>query len=189
MLNQLMFLFWEQGYDRTSHDDMRDITGLSGSSLYHAFGDKPAIFDAVLERYHVLSEPSSNALTSGTEGAADLLRFVDWVEAHVRGDGTPAGCLMVSTTAARRGRTPAVQSRTRAYHSRLRDALAAALTRATDRGELRAGDAQVRAVLLLSVNWGVMIAAVDEPGSPESLQMLRGLRELIESWACTARPA
>lgn len=39
-------LFWEQGYEKTSIGELEKKTGLDRSSLYHAFGNKHALFRA-----------------------------------------------------------------------------------------------------------------------------------------------
>ena len=41
-------LFWDRGYEATSVADLEDATGVQRSSLYHAFGSKRGLFDAVL---------------------------------------------------------------------------------------------------------------------------------------------
>jgi TetR/AcrR family transcriptional regulator, transcriptional repressor for nem operon len=43
--------FWRRGYEATSVRDLADSMGISGPSLYNAFGDKRALFVAALERY------------------------------------------------------------------------------------------------------------------------------------------
>src|ERR1700756_3144866 len=44
-------LFWERGYEMTSIGDLEKKTGLDRSSLYHAFGNKHALFEAALRCY------------------------------------------------------------------------------------------------------------------------------------------
>ena len=43
--------FWHRGYEATSMRDLASSMGISGPSLYNAFGDKRALFIAALERY------------------------------------------------------------------------------------------------------------------------------------------
>jgi TetR/AcrR family transcriptional repressor of nem operon len=51
VLNAAVECFWSRGYQATSIRDLVDTTGLTGASLYNAFGDKRALFRAALERY------------------------------------------------------------------------------------------------------------------------------------------
>src|ERR1700760_1325031 len=45
-------VFWKNGFQGTSLDDITAATGLTKPSLYAAFGDKNALFLTILERYH-----------------------------------------------------------------------------------------------------------------------------------------
>ncbi|MFV2064730.1 MAG: TetR/AcrR family transcriptional regulator, partial [Chloroflexota bacterium] len=92
-IHELMLLFWEQGYDGTTQTDMVVRTGLSSSSLYNTFGDKPAIFDRVLERYNSMTATGCEPLMTGTDGLAELEALLVRVHRHVAEPAdTPAGC-------------------------------------------------------------------------------------------------
>ena len=41
-------VFWDQGFDGTAVPDLEEATGLSRSSIYHAFGSKRGLFDAAV---------------------------------------------------------------------------------------------------------------------------------------------
>ncbi|WP_448631397.1 TetR/AcrR family transcriptional regulator [Cellulomonas soli] len=43
--------FWDRGLDGTSLPDLERATGLSRSSIYHAFGSKRGLFDAAVQDY------------------------------------------------------------------------------------------------------------------------------------------
>lgn len=43
--------FWEKGYEATSMADLMAVTGLGKGSIYKAWADKRALFQAVLRRY------------------------------------------------------------------------------------------------------------------------------------------
>ena len=51
VLDALVELFWEQGYEAASMTDIVDCAGLNKSSLYNAFGSKDELFFTVLDRY------------------------------------------------------------------------------------------------------------------------------------------
>ena len=51
MLNAAVECFWSRGYQATSIRDLVDTTGLTGASLYNAFGDKRALFRTVSNRF------------------------------------------------------------------------------------------------------------------------------------------
>ena len=43
--------FWGRGYEATSIRDLTAAMGISGPSLYNAFGDKRALFAEALDHY------------------------------------------------------------------------------------------------------------------------------------------
>ncbi|WP_456677935.1 TetR/AcrR family transcriptional regulator [Bradyrhizobium sp. RDM12] len=44
VMDKALELFWRQGYEGTSLNDLLDATGLTKSSLYAAFGSKEDLF-------------------------------------------------------------------------------------------------------------------------------------------------
>ena len=50
-INRCMLLFWEQGYFKTSIDDLVKASGLNRATIYNQFGSKDAFFKAMLEQY------------------------------------------------------------------------------------------------------------------------------------------
>jgi len=50
-INQCMLLFWEQGYYKTSIDDLVKASGLNRAAIYNQFGNKDAFFKAMLAHY------------------------------------------------------------------------------------------------------------------------------------------
>lgn len=76
-LDELMYLFWDKGYDHTAQADMVERTGLSSSSLYNAFGDKAAIFDAVLTRYNEGVDANCAPMFDRADGLEALEAFID----------------------------------------------------------------------------------------------------------------
>ncbi len=93
-LERAMELFWRQGYEGTSLDDLTRALGITRPSLYAAFKSKEALFLRALDLYEARAGYREAALTAPTarayarallEGAADL-----------HGDKrNPPGCLGV----------------------------------------------------------------------------------------------
>ena len=46
-----MQCFWAHGYEATSVRDLIEKTGITGASLYNAFGDKRALYQRALDHY------------------------------------------------------------------------------------------------------------------------------------------
>jgi TetR/AcrR family transcriptional regulator, transcriptional repressor for nem operon len=51
VLDAAVGCFWAQGYEATSVRDLIEKTGITGASLYNAFGDKRALYRKALHHY------------------------------------------------------------------------------------------------------------------------------------------
>ncbi|WP_418459201.1 TetR/AcrR family transcriptional regulator [Brucella intermedia] len=51
VLDAAMRCFWLRGFEGTSVRDLQDETGLTGASLYNAFGNKQSLYEITLDRY------------------------------------------------------------------------------------------------------------------------------------------
>ncbi len=51
VLDKVAACFWLRGYEATSIRDLIEYTGMTGPSLYNAFGDKRALFQSALAHY------------------------------------------------------------------------------------------------------------------------------------------
>ena len=92
-LDAAMRVFWEEGYEGASLDDLTRAMGINRSSLYASFGDKEELFNRVIARYaegpmafvsEALQQPTARAVVE------NLLRY----GVAFLGDPThPRGCL------------------------------------------------------------------------------------------------
>src|SRR5450830_1442561 len=95
ILDKVVNVFWQHGYEGTSMATLMAATGLNKPSLYAAFGSKEELFRSALDRYwqrqgeftgKLLDEPNARA---GVERM--LLALVD----SQTQSGLPHGCLAV----------------------------------------------------------------------------------------------
>lgn len=90
-------VFWRQGYQATSVQDLVDATGLNRGSLYDTFGDKHGLFLEVVEHYR--RQYTARRLVQLEEAGPirDKLAafFNDMIEFSV-GEGRLLGCLMTN---------------------------------------------------------------------------------------------
>lgn len=96
VLLKAMKLFWAQGYEKTSMQDLVEHMGIHRRSIYDTFGDKHALYLMALQRYGdtVWHSIEQRALSSLSAKAA--IRSV--MEAAIdRNEERPKGCLMVNT--------------------------------------------------------------------------------------------
>jgi AcrR family transcriptional regulator len=159
-LEHAVRVFWAQGYEGASLDDLTAAMGITRTSMYRAFGNKEDLFRKALERY--TEGPASyfaRALKQST--ARDVATtFLDGAVRSTTRPDCPAGCLGVqgSLAAGESGRhardTLAAWREQGTAHLRDR------LRRAADEGDLPAGaDPALLARYLMTVANGIAVQA------------------------------
>ena len=179
VLARALDLFWRRGYRTTTTRELEADLGITQSSLYHAFGSKSQLLDAVLDRYQAAVEQSLlGPLRADPDGRVGLLNFFHDVGAWMAVDGR--GCLMVNLMADEAPTDPAIADRTRAHRDRVRAALRTAVTRAYPDAGRRIVDQ--RADLLLAATLGVNIAARSGAAPAELQRIVGSVQAQIRSW-------
>jgi len=80
--------FWKGGYDKTSIRDLQKLTGLSGRSLIHSFGDKKNIFTLCLQSYLAFVKQLTQSLIKENSGLASFFTaFTSCKPSDVRHNG------------------------------------------------------------------------------------------------------
>ena len=109
VLDKVINVFWELGYEAADTETLARKTGLTKPSLYNAFGAKEDLFVAAIHRYmQTRMTASFDALLraqSPWEGIRDY--YLNLAE-NVAGDGHPTGCLLMSVALPLRDRMPKV---------------------------------------------------------------------------------
>jgi TetR/AcrR family transcriptional repressor of nem operon len=183
VLDACLDQFWAKGFAAVSMSDLESATGLGRQSLYSAFGDKRALFAAVLERYAAATEVWLAPLLRPEAGLAELVQYAKDALAAQRTHGAH-GCLVVKTLWDRDLEDSGLTRRAAAAAKRVRAAFAQALERGAQRGELLPGDVQQRADLSFATLNG--LAALRRSGVSEA-EALALFERLIEPWRAPAR--
>ncbi|MBP3963114.1 TetR/AcrR family transcriptional regulator [Paenibacillus lignilyticus] len=100
VLLKAMLLFWDQGYEKTSMQDLVTHMGIHKGSLYDTFGDKQALYNRALKRYVELFEQSVKrpvkSRMAETHSAKEAIRMI--LEMAIqKQEEVPSGCFMVNT--------------------------------------------------------------------------------------------
>ncbi len=97
-LDAAMHLFWRQGYEATSMQDLLDNMQLSKSSLYQTFGSKHDLFQQCLDRYRqMMTSGLQQALDNAPSGKQFIEDFfTDWVVDTCNAD-MRIGCLIMNS--------------------------------------------------------------------------------------------
>jgi TetR/AcrR family transcriptional repressor of nem operon len=164
-LHEAMLLFWSQGYESTSVQDLVEALGIGRGSLYDTFGDKHALFLAALDRY---SEQTFATLLPPlqSEGSArDALHQVfERVLDLATAPSHPPGCLMTNTLAELGLRDTDVAQRLLSNYRQLEDAIVGVLRRGQERGEISSRHAApALARFLLTTMQGLRVLAKARP--------------------------
>ena len=94
-LEAAMRVFWAEGYDAASMDQLCREVRMSRSSLYQTFGSKEELFLAVIAHYvKTQLAPLSDALGPRRTLEADLSGFFNEVVALATRDSRTPGCLI-----------------------------------------------------------------------------------------------
>lgn len=120
--------FWRNGYQATSLPDLERATGLSRSSIYHAFGSKRGLFDAAVASYLTdVVRPLLSPLTApdvGPTALDDYLASLQRALAAAHSPTATSGCLLINTATSTAGQDAAIAGAITGYLTELRTALA-----------------------------------------------------------------
>ena len=130
--------FWAAGYQATSLDRLSDATGLKRPSLYGAFGDKRALYVALLRGYRETNLATVRRLL------ADAATLREGLEAVYAGAITlylpnAQGCFVLNTAPSEAETDAEVRAELRRVTDELDQAFAARFERAREAGDLVAG--------------------------------------------------
>ena len=99
VLDRAMTVFWRHGYEGASVAELTSAMGISTPSLYACFGSKEALFQAVLDRYHVRQKDFMESMLAAPTAYAVAEKFLHGVSdfaAHT-GGANPPGCLLLQS--------------------------------------------------------------------------------------------
>ena len=98
VLDAAMHIFWRQGYDATSMQDLLEGMKLSKSSLYQAFGSKHNLFLLCIKRYREMTlAEMQERLEGSTRGIDFIAETLSGVINEVSEVANPKGCLVTNT--------------------------------------------------------------------------------------------
>lgn len=137
VLGRAMDLFWSQGYEATSVQDLTDHLGIGRASLYATFGDKRSLYLQALEHYRTNEAAGLVCLLASADPVLPAIRRVlDDVVADAVGTQPSRGCLAVNAAAEVAPHDPEVCRVVDRTLGDIETALHGALLRAQASGEL-----------------------------------------------------
>lgn len=139
VVEKALAVFWRQGYQATSVQDLVEATGLNRGSLYDTFGDKHGLFLEVVEYYRTrVSARRLEKLEEPGPLREKITTFFDEVIAFSVGEGRLLGCLMTNSAIELAPHDRDVRLAVAANMGAMEAAFRRALTVARENGELAA---------------------------------------------------
>jgi TetR/AcrR family transcriptional repressor of nem operon len=96
VLNAAMQCFWAQGYELTSVRELAERMGITGASLYNAFGDKRSLYRRSLEYYLEQSVHDRMSRLARLAPLQAIRGFFDEIIDRSVSDEQRRGCLLVN---------------------------------------------------------------------------------------------
>ncbi|RJX73441.1 TetR/AcrR family transcriptional regulator [Pseudomonas sp. LS-2] len=98
VLDAAIQCFWTKGFEATSMRDLIDVMGITGASLYNAFGDKRALYRRALTHYleSTFGERVARLESTAPPRQAIELFFGEIIDRSMT-DAQHRGCLMVNS--------------------------------------------------------------------------------------------
>ncbi len=95
-LEAAMNCFWAQGYELTSVRDLAEQMGITGASLYNAFGDKRSLYRQALHHYLEQTVRDRVARLERLAPFAAIRTFFDEIVERSVTDKQRRGCMLVN---------------------------------------------------------------------------------------------
>ena len=93
-----MDVFWSNGYEGTSIEDLTEATGVQRQSLYNALGDKREMFIKALLKYDTEERRDALAHIESQETGRGAIEYLfTFLVGHCSKDKTRRGCFLVNT--------------------------------------------------------------------------------------------
>lgn len=157
-----MSVFWAKGYDGASLRDLTGAMGITGPSMYAAFGDKRALYLKTIDHYcgdnactPLVAFESDDDIEKAVRGF--LLEIIDAATGHESG---AKGCFLASSVMTTVGQVDGVAERVEEAIDLAEERLAARFEKEKEKGTLPSDfPSRERAALLFDIRQGYMFRA------------------------------
>jgi TetR/AcrR family transcriptional repressor of nem operon len=156
--------FWQNGFDGSAMQALCKTMGLFPGSLYGTYGDKHQLFLQAVERYMAtVSADAIEILGQDGSGLAALRRYFDELIDGIVDGKRRWGCLVTNTIVELAQRDPEIAAMVDLHLARLETALAGAINRARQAGEISKETSLDTAGFLVCMVQGLNVLAKTKP--------------------------
>jgi TetR/AcrR family transcriptional repressor of nem operon len=127
-LERVLQLFWSQGYDNTSIQEVVTLLGLNRFTLYKRLGGKRELLTLTLHRYREVTLASCLAhLSEAHRGIEAIEQYLVGMISLARPPRHSLGCFFVNTAVERASRDPEIERAMQRHFTDVEQGMAAAL--------------------------------------------------------------
>ena len=174
--------FWQDGYDKTSLEDLLSSMKIKTSSFYHSFESKEALFFEVLQYYRQSfgRERLSYLLSEDISGVEALRKYFEHLIFRNGKSDFPAGCFMMKTAANLSDPESNVGREVANSISKLEAGFESALQRSLAAKEIKKDiDIKATAKLLMSVAYGLTVLSRTKKSKKELLNTANAFIDML----------
>ena len=179
VLDRALRIFWRNGYEGTSMQDLVDGMQINRASIYDTFGNKEALYLTALQRYQTQNQQQVRQLIDQHSSVRDALDAL--LENMIReslSDPEKKGCFVVNATTGLANRHEAVNRLVTENEKRMAYAFADLVKQGQSQGEIAAHqDANALSSYIFSSMQGLRVLAVTN----SELSTLRRVKNTILS--------
>jgi len=180
-LDKAVQLFWEQGYEATSMQDLVNAMGINRASLYQTYGNKQELYLASLERYATQILAHVTGLLDKPRTPLTNLRdlFVHVIEQSL--EGNMQGCFINNTAVELAPHDATLAEKIRIIWVQFEDLFATRLQQAIEQHQLAAETDPRQLAQVLNINLqGLMVKTKANSNKTELIRAVDALFDLIE---------
>ena len=185
-LNQAMKLFWEQGYEGTSFDQLIQAMGISPSSFYNSFGSKEQLYKEATDAYMNMSGGWFAGSLFGTADTREAFeKLLDATAVEFTRRGHPSGCMISLAGTHLPPELGSVRKTMAEHRASAEEMMAQRLRKGVEDGDLPFDtDVPALAAFYNSVTRGMAVQARDG-GRPQKLKAIADIA--MRAWPVPSR--
>lgn len=179
LLEKVMHMFWERGFEGLSFNEIASETGLTRASLYNCFGSKEALFEEAMALYTSTSPDTRlEKLEEGQSVAQAFFDFFAEASHQLAQDEKSRGCMTINCLNELVAGKTGMANRLLEQFTAKKQRLHALFQQAIRQGELpSSADAQMLASLMLTFLAGLSTFSKTTSDEVELRQICEGFLE------------
>jgi AcrR family transcriptional regulator len=180
-LNQAMNLFWEQGYEGTSFDQLIQAMGISPSSFYNSFGSKEQLYKEATDAYLSMSEVWFAGRLFGTADTREAFeKLLDATVVEFTRNSHPSGCMISLAGTHLPPELASIRETMAEHRANAEEMMAQRLRKGVEDGDLPPDtDVPALAAFYSAVTRGMAVQARDG-GGPQKLKAIADVA--MQAW-------